>query len=396
MKNNIKKILLLFVFAILLVPNLVVASTYNYEDNVYYIVNENKSDKLTIYFFHSKTCSHCKLEGLFLDDLEEEYDDEIEIRRYEVTTSKENSNFLVETKRRFNETSSGVPYTIIGNKTYLGYSEATGKNIKAFVEDYFDDEDKVVEEKKELVNLPLLGEVDAKKVSLPLVGIVLGTVDGFNPCAMWVLLFLINMLFTMKNRKKMWILGLTFLFTSAFVYFLTMLGLSFVIGMTAVIWVRIVIALVAITGGLINLKGYIDTPKDGCAVVDEKKRKKYFTKMKKFTLEKNIFISLVGVIALAASVNLVELACSAGFPTIFISMLKLNGITGITSVLYILLYIIFFLIDDVVIFILAMKTLSISGVTTKYNKLSKLVGGIIMIIIGLLLILKPEWIMLNF
>jgi putative Mn2+ efflux pump MntP len=43
-----------------------------------------------------------------------------------------------------------------------------------------------------------------------------------------------------------------------------------------------------------------------------------------------------------------------------------------------------------------MKTLEVSGVTTKYNKYSHLFGGILMIIIGLLLIFKPQWIMFNF
>jgi cytochrome c biogenesis protein CcdA len=118
--------------------------------------------------------------------------------------------------------------------------------------------------------------------------------------------------------------------------------------------------------------------------------------MKKFTTEQNLILSLIGVITLAASVNLVELACSAGFPTIFITILELNNVGMFAKVLYILIYILFFLVDDIVVFVVAMKTLEISGVTTKYNKYSHLVGGILMILIGLLLIFKPEWIMLNF
>ena len=200
----------------------------------------------------------------------------------------------------------------------------------------------------------------------------------------------------MKDRKRMWLLGFTFLFTSAFVYFLAMLGLSVVLGLTAATWVQRIIAVVAIVGGIINLNSYRKTKDGGCHVVDEKKRKKYFTKMKKFTTEQNLILSLVGVITLAASVNVVELACSAGFPTIFITILELNKVGMISKILYILLYIIFFLIDDIVVFVVAMKTLEISGVTTKYNKYSHLVGGILMILIGLLLIFKPEWIMLNF
>ena len=101
----------------------------------------------------------------------------------------------------------------------------------------------------------------------------------------------------------------------------------------------------------------------------------------------------MGIILLAASVNLVELACSAGFPTIFIEILNINELTQIQNLLYILLYILFFLIDDIVVFVIAMTTLKITGISTKYNRLSHLVGGILMILIGLLLIFKPEILM---
>jgi thiol-disulfide isomerase/thioredoxin len=407
MKKFIK--LALFSFLLILLPHMVNAASFEYKDKVYDIVGETESSKVTVYLFYSSSCIHCKAENAFLDELQGEYGKIVNFKRYEVTQNTTNSEYMEKAKDRMESNSTGVPFTVIGDKYYVGYSDTIGKTMKNTIDSYIksvngntgnntDDgnKDDTVKENNNTINLPLLGDVNAKQVSLPLVAVILGTIDGFNPCAMWVLLFLINMLFTMKDRKKMWLLGITFLFTSAFVYFLAMLGLSVVIGMTAVVWVRTVIALVAIIGGIVNLNTYLKTPKDGCHVVDEKKRKKYFTRMKKFTLEQNIVLALIGVIALAASVNLVELACSAGFPTIFISMLDLNGLNGFESILYILLYIVFFLIDDIIVFVIAMTTLKVAGVTTKYNRLSHLIGGIIMVVIGLLLILKPEWIMLNF
>lgn len=62
---------------------------------------------------------------------------------------------------------------------------------------------------------------------------------------------------------------------------------------------------------------------------------------------------------------------------------------------YILIYILFFLIDDLVVFFIAMITLHITGITTKYSKYSHLIGGVIMVIIGILLIFKPEILMLG-
>jgi glutaredoxin len=417
--NKLKKYLLIFLLVIsfLIFPQLVNAKQF--EDKIYDIVGEKKSETVTIYFFHSDTCPHCKAEKKFLESIKKDYPNLV-IRSYEVSSST-NYDYMKIAKDRMGSTSTGVPFTVIGDEFFNGYMASIGSRMKATLDSYYNDNTEVetpvleepkLEEKEEEPKLeekeepkkeenteydiPLLGKIDAKEASIPLIAIILGFIDGFNPCALWILLFLINMLFNMKNRKKMWLLGTTFLVTSAFVYFLAMLGLSVVLSFAAITWVRRIIALVAIIGGVLNLRSYLTAKEDGCHVVDEKKRKKYFTKIKALTAEQNLLIALIGIIALAASVNLVELACSAGFPTIFITILELNNIDGLMKIGYILIYILFFLIDDLAIFIIAMLTLKISGITTKYSKFAHLVGGIIMIIIGLLLIFKPEWIMLNF
>lgn len=387
------KVLLLAIL-ILFIPTIVHAEN-TYKDNLYDIVGVEKSDVVTIYFFHQTTCPHCRKENLFLDEIENSYKDKVIVRRYEVT-DKTNSDYLVKAKERMDIDTSGVPFTVIGDKAYIGYTESVGLSIENSLKNYLSDS-KEEEKEEETHIVKIFGkELNLEKISLPVVAIVLGFIDGFNPCAMWVLLFLINMLFNMKDRKKMWILGFTFLFTSAFVYFLAMLGISIVLSFTQTIWIRRIIAVVAIVGGVINLKSFVETPKDGCTVVDEKKRKNYFSRIKKFTAEENIFLALVGVIALAASVNLVELACSAGWPMIFTTILDLNNVSLLLKIVYMIIYILFYLIDDLVVFILAMITLKVTGITTKYNRLNHLVGGIIMIIIGLLLIFKPEILMLNF
>ena len=250
-----------------------------------------------------------------------------------------------------------------------------------------------------IYKLPLLGKIDVKNYSIFLIALVLGLIDGFNPCAMWILLFIINMLFNMKDKKRMWVLGITFLFTSALVYFLAMLGLKGVLSFLAVGIVQKIIALVAIVGGFVNLNSFrkdLIKKDNGCNVIDNKKRKKILTKIRKFTSEKSFVLALVGVIALALSVNIVELACSAGFPTIFISILTFNNVPLAMSILYMLIYIIFYLLDDLIIFVIAMITLEVTGISTKYNKYSHLIGGILMLIMGILLIFKPEWLMFNF
>ena len=48
------------------------------------------------------------------------------------------------------------------------------------------------------------------------------------------------------------------------------------------------------------------------------------------------------------------------------------------------------------VFFIAVRTMQLTGFSTKYGKIAKIVGGILLFIIGILLIFKPEWIMFNF
>lgn len=174
--------------------------------------------------------------------------------------------------------------------------------------------------------------------------------------------------------------------------------LNVAIKMNTVIWLRITIAIIAIIAAFINLKSFYKSLKKatGCEVVDSKKRKNIIEKIKKFTLEKSLILGLLGVMTLAVSVNFIELACSAGLPLLFTQILALNNLSKLSYMIYILIYIFFFLMDDIIVFVIAMFTLKITGISNKYSKYSHLIGGIIMLLIGLLMIIKPEWLMLNF
>ena len=119
-------------------------------------------------------------------------------------------------------------------------------------------------------------------------------------------------------------------------------------------------------------------------------------KIKKILSNKSFILALLGIILLAVSVNFIELLCSLGLPVMFTDILAYNNVTGIKNILYIILYILFFLIDDLIVFFVAMKTLKITAISNKYSKYSHLIGGIIMVLIGILMIFKPEWLMFNF
>lgn len=373
-------------------------------------------EKITIYLFYSDTCPHCREEKEFLGEFL--IDKDIDLKMYEVTKNEDNNRLLTLVKESLGCTNNYVPYTVIGKTGLTGFSQTTASQIEYFVskyseEEYIDIVSRVIEandvvkieensnnEKQDSnITLPIIGKVDSKKVSLPLVATIIGFVDGFNPCAMWVLIFLISMLIGSKNKKRMFLLGTIFLLTSALIYMLFMLAwLKIMLSALQINIIKIIIGIIAIIGAIWNLKSFYNSLKKdvGCEIVNDNKRKRIINKIKKFTSEKSLLLSIIGIIGLAISVNFIEFACSAGWPVVFTEILALNDLNGISYFIYILIYIFFYLIDDLVIFIIALATLKITGISNKYNKYSHLIGGILMLIIGILMIFKPEVLMMNF
>lgn len=368
--------------------------------------------KTTIHLFYSKFCSHCHEEIEWLETLTSEYD--FELKTYEITESKENDELLQKVRVKFGLNSSVVPLTVIGTKTYQGFNDTNKKLILDQIVNDNQDQDIVSmlvagiddgsiigsDNSNEIFELPLLGQVSAKSVSLPIIAIVIGAIDGFNPCAMWVLIFLISMLMGMKDQKRKWLLGLTFLTSSALVYLLFMVAwLNIAINLVQLFLIRLLISVVAFVGAYINILSFYKAVKrkdSGCEVVDNKKRKKIIAKIKKFTQEKSLLLALLGVISLAISVNMIELACSAGLPLIFTQILALNDLSTVQYAFYIFIYIFFFLLDDILVFTIAMVSLELTGISTKYAKYSHLIGGIIMLLVAILMLFKPQWLMFNF
>ena len=390
-----KKCLVLLILALLIFsPINAYAISEDYKDKVADIMEIEKEDnKVNLYLFYGQECPHCEEEREWLEDIKEEYKDYLNVYEFEVWHNNNNKLKMELIKGLLGETRGGVPFTIIGDNKYVGYSSSIGSMIESKIKAYAE-----IENKPNEVKIPILGTIDMKEVSIPLVAVILGLIDGFNPCAMWILLFLINMLFGMNNKKRAWILGFAFLLTSGFVYFLSMIGINFILGVTTIQYMKIGIAIFILIAGILNLKKYLKIRKEdvGCTVVDEKKRKSIITKMKRIRNHDNFLLALIGIMFLAATVNLIELACSLGFPVIFTEILNINNITGITKIIYLLIYILFYMLDDIVVFTISMVTLEATGITNKYNKLCTLISAIIMILMGLLLIIKPEWLMLNF
>lgn len=379
------------------------------------VISANASESMKVYFFYGDGCPHCAKEMQFLQEMQEVYPN-LEIRSFEIYHSKENALLLQKIGKSMDADVSGVPFSVIGDKYFVGYAEnITSEEIKSQIEkcnndgcpdriasimnseneNKKDSKQNIESDKKEkIINLPLIGKIDTYKFSLPILTIIMGLLDGFNPCAMWTLLFLISLLLGMKDRKRMWILGIAFIVASASVYFLFMSAwLNLILFLGFVIWVRILIGILALFGGGYSLKEFLFNKESGCKVANDESRQKVFQKLKATVGKNSFWLALGGIIALAFLVNLVELICSAGLPAVYTQVLVLNELARWQYYLYILLYIFFFMLDDLFIFFMAMITLEMTGLSTKYSKYSQLIGGLIMLAIGILLIFKPQWLM---
>jgi len=369
----------------------------------------------TIYVFFGEGCPHCAKEILFLQKWQKE-DPAVDIQAFEIYQNKANAEFLQAVGKKLDTTVSGVPFTVIGDKYIAGwYDESvTGEQIKLLQEQCVqlgcpdivsivrEGGESIPNESKkasgqllgDTIRVPLLGEIDWRGFSLPVFTMIIAVLDGFNPCAMWVLIFLIGLLFGMKNKVRMWTLGITFLVVSAAVYFVFMaawLNILLFLGFIAAI--RIVIGLVALGGGGYNIREWWHNKTGACKVTGQEKRRRVFDKLKQVTQERSFLIALIGIIALAFVVNLVELVCSAGLPAVYTQVLALSELASWQYYLYLLLYIFIFLLDDIIVFSVAMVTLKVTGLSSKYSRYSNLIGGTIMVIIGILLLFKPEWLM---
>ena len=350
--------------------------------------------QVEINFFYSAVCPHCAKEKEFLSELKQKYS-QIEIKEYEVFYNSSNKEILNEFYGRYNvpkRDQGWVPATFTPTAYFIGFNEEVSKRIEGCVEQCINGGEKSETPK---IKIPIFGEIDISKMSLPLLTIVLGVLDGFNPCAMWVLVVLISMLLSLKSRKKIALVGGSFIFAEGLLYFLFMaawLNAFLAIGYVSI--TRILIGIFGIVFGVWRIRDFITFKPGVCKVVDHSKsQERLLDKMKNIMKPAAVPATILGVIALAFGVNLVEFLCSAGFPTIYTRILTLQNVSWLQYYLYLVFYNFLYMLDDFIVFGFAFITLNRFGFSDKYNRYSTLVAGFLILILGVLLIFKPEFLM---
>jgi thiol-disulfide isomerase/thioredoxin len=353
-----------------------------------------------INFFYLPSCSHCDEQRPFNENLAKKYPS-IQIVEHDATTPQ-GSALLSEMLEELGiEDEPEFPITIIiisENQAFISgwvsggweSEETTGREIEKALEQCRRGNcpPSAGEKPRDTIVLPLIGEIVLSDYSLPALAVILGLVDGFNPCAMWVLVYLISVVATLRDRKRIWLICGSFVLASGVLYFLFMtvwLNAYLFIGYSRV--VTIVVGLVALGGGILQVREVVKTKGAiVCEVTDEESRKKTMARIQTIVSSPITFGILGGIIALAFAVNSVEFLCSAAIPAVFTRVLSLSNLSTFQYYAYILLYDVFFMLDDLVIFGTAAFALT-SSLGDRYAKYTRPVGATILIILGLLLLL---------
>ena len=392
-----------------------------------YSDGNNQSKKIKIEYFGRKDCKNCANLEKFLKELSTKRDD-FEYVEHKIDESKEEKVFFDETTSKL-KLVKGTPIIYIDGHIIQGFNTAdtTGKEIENLInsgktkdkiltlKEYVESGqtgnvssngavctgDTVCEvpgltkgaENQVLVNIPIINKtVDLTNYSLLTMSIILGTIDGFNPCAMWVLVLFLTALIAVGNKVKMFRVAGLFILAEAVMYFFILNAWIYAwdfVGLDK--WVTPLVGIVGIIGGIFFIRNYLkkgDTLE--CEVTDFEQRAKISKKIKDIANKPFTLLTALAIIGLALSVNVIEFACSVGIPQTYTKILQINEVPFWTRQFYTFIYIIGYMVDDIIVFGFALMSINKLQLTTKYSKWVNLFGGILMIILGLIMLIKPS------
>ncbi|MBK8260659.1 MAG: NrdH-redoxin [Nannocystis sp.] len=241
------------------------------------------------------------------------------------------------------------------------------------------------------VALPVFGVVSAGAMGLPLFTLALGLVDGFNPCAMWVLLFLMSVLAGLGSRRKMLMIGGTFVVVSGLVYFAFMaawLNVFLLIGASRA--VQVGLGIVAVVVSSIHIKDYFAPGKGPSLSIPAAVKPTIYARVRGIMRAEAPAVAIAGAAALAVLVNWVELLCTAGLPAIYTQVLAAHGLASWQRYAYLALYNLAYMFDDAVMVGIAVATLSREKLQERAGRQLKLLSGLVMLGLGLALIFAPS------
>ncbi|WP_394129408.1 cytochrome C biosynthesis protein [Shewanella maritima] len=396
----------------------------------------NGEPNVKLHFFWSATCPHCKEAHPFIDALAERVD---WIEQHDYLISEDgNVDKLMAMGKQTGVEPRSVPYFAICGEAVVGYNnhDVTGRyiierleacyrqqggnpNIGAIMDDFYEApstqgtplfetcEDTSADPTAgtcgmsfesaapgvQPVNIPLIGAVQPDKMSLPLLTVVLAGVDAFNPCAFFVLLFLLSIMVNAGSRKRMLLVGGIFVFFSGFIYFIFMsawLNLFVLLGGSDGGIIITCAGILALIAAVVNIKDFFIGRGDVSLSMSVENRGSLIKRMGKLSKASSLPTLIVGSTVLAILANAYELLCTAGFPMIYTSVLSMSGLETAERYMYLIAYNVIYVIPLAAIVIAFSATLGKRKLTEKEGEVLKLMSGIMMFGLGSMLILDPN------
>lgn len=363
------------------------------------------STPIVVALFWGQGCPHCRQAQLFLEQLGEQYP-ELTVNAYETWENRENNALWQQVQTQAGIKVGGVPTLLVGNKFQVGFTAASAPllakevarcRLSAKCSDPVARLQSgeagflpLLETGSEL-HLPILGTVDSRQLSLPLFTVILGALDSFNPCAMWVLTFLLTLLVYAQSRTRMLVVGGIFVLTSGLVYFLFMsawLNLFLLAG-GYTNSVRIAVGLLAVVAGAINVKDFFWFGQGVSLMIPEKYKPLVIARMRPLIRAPKAAGMIAGTVVLAGFANFIELLCTSGFPALYVRILTLRQQPTLAYYLYLGLYNVVYVIPLAIIVGGFVWTMRHKKISAQEGRVMKLVSGLMMALLGLLLLFKP-------
>lgn len=330
-------------------------------------------------------CPHCADAKVFLEQLARERP-QLRIVFRAVDQDPSARDELLALSRNAGVWPPGVPTFAVNGRVLVGFGDAreSGPAVLSLLE-----QGTVA---PSTVETGLFGTLSASQMGLPLFTLALGLLDGFNPCAMWVLLFLLSLLVRLQDRRRMALVAGTFVLVSGAVYYAFMaawLNVFLAVGLST--QVRWALAAVALLVGGANVKDFVAFGKGISFSIPESAKPGIYARVRAVLNAEALPGSLLAVAVLAVVVNFVELLCTAGLPAIYTAVLTQQGVSPAAHYGYLGLYILGYIADDTLMVTVAVVALGNRKLTEHTGRWLKLMSGMVMLVLGLVLLVRPDW-----
>jgi len=340
-----------------------------------------------LYFFWSESCPHCQQARPLVQRLSEQHP-WLRLHSREVSKNLDNALFYEKKAAELGETARSVPAFIFCDQMIVGFDHAEGIG-RQLQQALMDCRHGKGPSHQQYQLLPV--DIDPDQMSLPLFTLTIAALDAFNPCAFFVLLFLLSLMVNAKSRLRMALIGGTFVFFSGLIYFLFMaawLELFLLVG--ALGWVTLIAGLVALIIGAINIKDYFRFKQGPSLSISDSAKPALFIRMRNLLSADNFSTMMIGTITMAIAANSYELLCTAGFPMVYTRVLTMQADSQTGYYFYLLFYNLVYITPLLLIVLVFTLTMGRRKLSEGEGRTLKLLSGIMMASLGSLLLLAPE------